>query len=150
LPEESFSRVKNIIYFRLYENETSELAHLVITAKSFLAKNDVRMSYSHNAIMFMPKLTESQVGISEYELSLYLCKKFNIDLKSEELYKSFASKGEDGIYYVNNRDEIPYKEGFDIPSGKFEFLQEYDITLDTQSKLHLLTPKSHSRCSLFK
>jgi anaerobic selenocysteine-containing dehydrogenase len=144
--KDSISKVQNVVYFGLYENETSEIADLVIPAKSFLHKNDVRTSYSHNAMMFMNKVKDTNVGISEYELSSYLCKRFNIDIESEEFYinhfKSFAFKKDDGIWNVKNREEIPYKGGFDTPTKEFLFLDEIDINIEQSDRFHLLTTKS--------
>ena len=40
-----FDKVENLIYFGLYENETSKRAKIVIPAKNFFEKEDVRLSY---------------------------------------------------------------------------------------------------------
>lgn len=146
--KESIKRVENVVYFGLYENETSEIADLVIPAKSFLYKDDVRTSYSHNIMSFMPKVAQSDVGISEYELSAYLCKEFGIAIESEEFYlkhfKNFAVQKIDGSWYVENREDVPYKDGFDTDDGEFLFLDEIDSKIDEDSKLHLITCKSHA------
>ncbi|MFA6137540.1 MAG: molybdopterin-dependent oxidoreductase [Sulfurimonas sp.] len=144
--KESISKVENIVYFGLYENETSEVAHLIIPAKSFLHKNDVRTSYSHNALMKMNRVGESDSGISEYDLSSYLCREFGIEIESEEFYLShFASFGVqkiDGTYVVGNREEIPYKKGFDTKTKEFQFLEELDMQPTQGDTLFLITPKS--------
>ncbi len=146
--KESISKVKNIVYFGLYENETSEAADLVIPAKSFLHKDDVRTSYSHNKISFMPKVADSEIGISEYDLSAYLCREFNIEIQNEEFYikhfKNFAVQKIDGSWYVENRDEIPYKEGFDTDDGQFVFLDELDSKVDESQGMYLITSKSQT------
>ncbi|MFA6191243.1 MAG: molybdopterin-dependent oxidoreductase [Sulfurimonas sp.] len=144
--KESISKVENIVYFGLYENETSEVAHLIIPAKSFLHKNDIRTSYSHNALMKMNKVGESDSGISEYDLSSYLCREFGIEIESEEFYLShFASFGIqkiDGTCVVGNREEIPYKNGFDTKTKEFQFLEELDMQPTKGDTLFLITPKS--------
>ncbi len=136
---DSLSQVSNIIYFGLYENETSQMAHLVLPAKNFLCKNDIRTSYSHNAMLRMHQVADSDFGISEYDLSAYLCGEFNIALDSEAFYlnhfESFREK-------VEHRDSNPYKEGFDTKNKEFAFLEELEIQSLTDSKLFLLTPKS--------
>jgi anaerobic selenocysteine-containing dehydrogenase len=146
--KESISKVKNIVYFGLYENETSEVADLVIPAKSFLYKDDVRTSYSHNKISFMPKVADSEIGISEYDLSAYLCREFNIEIQNEEFYikhfKNFAVQKIDGSWYVENRDEIPYKEGFDTDDGQFVFLDELESKVDESQGMYLITSKSQT------
>lgn len=143
--KESIKKVENVVYFGLYENETSAVADLIIPAKSFLNKNDIRTSYSHNAIMDMPSVSQSDTGISEYELFAYLCKEFSVELESEEFYinhfKSFGVEKIKGSFVVKNRDEIPYQDGFDTDDGEFLFLEEFD-SLTISDKLHLITPKS--------
>lgn len=135
--KESISKVQNVVYFGLYKNETSEVADLVIPAKSFLHKEDVRTSYSHQKISFMAKVEDSKTGISEYDLSKFLCKEFCVDIDTEDSYinhfKSFSTK---------SSNETPYKNGFDTDDGEFLFLDELDTKIDDSKKLHLITPKS--------
>ncbi len=144
--QESIGKVKNIVYFGLYENETSEIANLIIPAKSFLYKDDIRTSYSHNKISFMPKVSSSEVGISEYDLSAYLCKEYGVSLESEEFYlkyfKNFAVQKIDGSWYVEGREEIPYRDGFDTDNNQFIFLDELDSKIDEEDGLYLITCKS--------
>ncbi len=144
--QDSISKVENVVYFGLYENETSEVANLVIPAKSFLYKNDVRTSYSHHAMMDMPKVAEDEKGISEYDLSAYLCSKFAIPLESEAFYlkhfKNFAIQKMDGQWYVEHREDIAYAEGFGTDDGEFCFLEEYDSDFNMNDDLFLITPKS--------
>ena len=129
--KESISKVENLVYFGLYENETSEVADLIIPAKSFLHKNDIRTSYSHNAMMDMPKVSESDIGVSEYDLALKLCTAFKIEIQSQDEYikhfKSHMIQKIDGCYYVEGREEIPYQDGFDTDDGEFLFLEEVEI-----------------------
>jgi len=138
--------VEDIIYFGLYENETSEIASLVIPAKSFLYKNDVRTSYAHHGMMFMDKVAECEYGISEYDLTSYLCREFDIDIESEEFYinhfKSFGVKKIDGAWHVDGRDEVPYKDGFDTDDGEFVFLEEFEKHRANSDGFYLITPKS--------
>lgn len=144
--KESIKKVQNVVYFGLYENETSQIADLIIPAKNFLHKNDIRTSYSHNFMMNMSKVDESDNGISEYDLSAYLCQKFDIKLESEEFYfnhfKNFAVHKIDASWQIENREETPYKEGFDTDDGEFCFLNEYYNDFNMNDKLFLITSKS--------
>lgn len=144
--KETISGVQNLVYFGLHENETSASARLVIPAKEFLYKNDIRTSYSHNAIAFMPKVADSDIGISEYELSRYLCERFGIVLESEEFYlehfKKFAEQKDDGLYRVVGREEIPYVNGFDTDDGEFVFPDEFSAYAQDDDSLYLITCKS--------
>ena len=144
--KESISKVENLIYFGLYENETSEIADLIIPAKSFLHKDDVRTSYSHNAMMNMSKVVDSDTGVSEYDLSAYLCKAFNIELESGEFYlkhfKNFSVKKIDGCFVVEDRESIPYKDDFETDDGEFVFLEEFEPHSTKNEDLYLITSKS--------
>jgi len=129
--EKSIEETKNIIYFGIFENETSAVSDLVIPAKTFLEKDDIRTSYSHHSLLAMPKQIESEIGISEYDLSLYLCTQFDYELQSESFYvehfKSFAKENRDGMFTVKDRVDRPYKDGFDTDDTEFLFLEEIDI-----------------------
>lgn len=142
----SMESVANVIYFGLYENETSKRADLVIPAKNFLAKDDIRTSYAHNAMLFMPQMQKSEYGVSEYELSRFLCESFDIEIQTLEHYlshfKNFAVQKIDGSWQIEAREEIPYQDGFDTDDGEFCFLEEYDNDFDMHKKMFLLTPKS--------
>lgn len=144
--KESLSQVKNLIYFGLYENETSQVADLVIPTKIFLYKSDIRTSYSHNLMLEMSQVARSEKGISEYDLSRKLCKLFDIEIKSEKEYlkhfRNFTIQGKDGLSYVEGREERPYKKGFDTVDKQFRFLQTVDIKRSESDTLYLITPKS--------
>lgn len=120
-----------IVYFGLYENESSKKAHLVIPAKTFLEKDDVRLSYGSEFIGVMPKLIDSDRGISEYELTKFLFDSFGFEgLKSEEEYiKEIIesnAKEIDGYYHSNNYENIPYSQGFYSDDEKFIFIDEVE------------------------
>lgn len=143
----ALEKTKNIIYFGLYENETSEMADLIIPAKTFLEKDDVRTSYSSNAFMVMNKQKESDIGIGEYELASLLCEKYDIEIKSEleylEYFKNFAVTTISGTVEIEGRESQPYKDGFDTDDGEFVFLDEFDTqNNENDGELYLVTPKS--------
>lgn len=138
----TLERVENIIYFGLHENETSAIADLVIPAKDFLSKEDIRSSYSHNALIRMYKQRESEYGISEYDLAAYLCKEFDIELQSEADYLSHFESFADSDGKVKVREDIPYQDGFDTDDGEFAFLEEFEQLNSDNQALHLITSKS--------
>ncbi len=145
----AIQKSENVIYFGLYENETSEIADLVIPAKNFLEKNDVRSSYSHNGLLVMNKQIESEIGISEYDLASYLCGEFGVALQSEQEYlqhyKNFGVRHIDGSVQVEGRDVTPYQNGFDTDDGEFIFLEEFETQQNSKDdEFYLITPKSSS------
>jgi anaerobic selenocysteine-containing dehydrogenase len=137
--EESMSQVKEVVYFGLYENESSKRADLIIPAKSFLEKNDIRSSYGSNDLLKMPCQYKSDTGISEYELTSYLCDAFDIELKSEAEYLEYF---ESHLLHVKGRKDAPYEEGFDTDDGEFLFIDELDFALNLKRDLFLITCKS--------
>jgi len=150
---DSLGKAGHLVYFGLYENETSALAELVIPARTFLEKADVRTAYGHNAMLEMPVCESSAVGISEYDLSAALCGAFDVGIESErhylEHFAAFAEARENRIL-VKGRADLPYAEGFDTDDGQFLFLEEYDFDFDTEEGFFLITPKSpHSLNSQF-
>ena len=135
--EKELENVKNIVYFGTEENESSAKANLVIPAKNFLCKNDVRVSYSHEKMSIMLKVKDCDYGISEYDLSAYLCNEFGVELKSEKEYlehfKNFAKR---------EIEKVPYKDGFDTQTKEFLFLEELEIPKIKSDAIYLITCKS--------
>lgn len=130
------------VYFGLYENETSRSADLVIPAKTFLEKNDFRSSYGDYTLQEMPQIVESEIGISEYDLTSRLCEAFGVELESESDYLNFFRNQinvQEGVGYRRNIPDIPYKTGF--ANGEFEFLETIDIEIDKSEGFYLITPK---------
>lgn len=139
---ESFAHAGCKVYFGLYENETSRAADLVIPAKNFLEKNDFRSSYGDYTLQEMPKISESDIGISEFELTKVLCEAFGIPLEGEKVYlEHFRSQIDykEGVGYRRNIPEIPYSDGFE--NGTFEFIDEIDLDIDNGEGFWLLSPK---------
>lgn len=138
----SFDAAGLSVYFGLYENETSRSADLVIPAKTFLEKNDFRSSYGDYTFQEMPKMLDSGIGISEYELAQKLSEVFGIPFESEAYYLEFFRNQMEifeGVGYRRNKPNIPYEEGFE--NGEFKFLDEVDLSIDTAEGFHLITPK---------
>jgi len=142
----ALQRSENIIYFGLYENETSEIANLIIPAKSFLYKEDIRTSYSTNNMVKMHQQLETDKGISEYDLSAFLCKTFEIKIQSQEEYlkhfKNFSQENSNGTLQVKNRETTPYQNGFDTDDGEFLFLEEFEKPDYSKEGYHLITSKN--------
>lgn len=142
--KEELCKVKNLIYFGLYENQTSQMAHLVIPAKTFLEKSDVRTSYASHLMYAMPQVKESCIGISEYALTRFLCDTFEIELQSQEHYLqyflSFSKENEAGFLEIKGRDAIAYVDGFG--DDEFVFLDTFENDNTQSDTLYLLTCKS--------
>lgn len=142
---DSLGKAGHLVCFGLYENETTQMAELVIPAKTFLEKADIRTAYGHNAMLQMPVCEQGRVGISEYELAARMCSAFDVGIESEQHYLDyFAAFGEaeNGKMVVKERAALPYAEGFDTDDGQFLFLEEYDADFDMEEGYFLITPKS--------
>jgi len=123
--------VENLIYFGLHENETSKLAKIVIPAKNFFEKEDVRLSYGHQYVEKMNKVMDSEIGISEYDFTKYLFDAFNFSGLQDESYYIDAWMNQcekEAEHYVGAGYETdPYVEGFgEEGNDEFEFIEEYD------------------------
>ncbi len=158
---EELKKVKNLIYFGLYENETSKLADIIIPAKNFLEKDDVRLSYGHYYVQKMNKAYDSDIGISEYDFTAQILKRLNLEpLEEEEYYINFwlkqAIRDKDRLISPAY-EELPYKDGFgEDGDEEFEFVDEfYDDFEDIKAlrrfrksikkdldEYYLITPKS--------
>jgi len=127
---EELDRVENLIYFGLYENETSRRAKIVIPAKTFFEKEDVRLSYGHQYVEKMNKVMDSDIGISEYDFTKRLFDAFYFTgLESETHYIDTwlrQCQKQDGQYISPAYEEIPYKEGFGKDSNEaFKFNEDH-------------------------
>lgn len=143
--QKEMQSVENLIYFGLYENQTSTMADLVIPAKTFFEKDDIRSSYATQLLYEMPKIRESEIGISEYELSRTLCERFNIHIKSQEEYldhyRLFGTSNNNTTFTIKNRESVAYESGFS--SDEFLFLDEIDCGSDESDGLYMITCKSN-------
>jgi len=123
--------VENLIYFGLHENETSRLAKIVIPAKNFFEKEDVRLSYGHQYVKKMNKVMNSDIGISEYDFTKYLFDAFGFAGLQEESYYIDAwmdqCKKEGEHHVAAGYETLPYAEGFgEEGDDEFEFIEDYD------------------------
>ena len=128
---EELKKTKTLIYYGLYENETSAMADIVIPAKNFFEKEDVRLSYGHQYVNPMRKVDECDYAISEYEFTNTLLQKFGFDaLESEEHYlNSWLDQCTKlGDYYLHPaHQDIPYADGFgEDGEEEFVFPEEFD------------------------
>ena len=129
--QDELDSVENLIYFGLYENETSKRAKIVIPAKNFFEKEDVRLSYGHQYVEKMNKVMDSEIGISEYDFTKYLFDAFGFaGLESEEYYINawLTQCKKQGEHYISPAyEETPYDEGFgEDGDDEFEFIEDYD------------------------
>jgi anaerobic selenocysteine-containing dehydrogenase len=159
---ESLKGVENLIYFGLYENRTSELADIIIPAKTFLEKDDIRLSYGHSYFQKMRKVYDSNIGVSEYQFTKDILKILGKgeSLKSKEEYLNIwrkEAKSVDGVLMSPDYEQIPYRDGFGEDGGEsFIFIDDFDdefedikifrkfrknIKKDESSEYWLLSPK---------
>ncbi|HIP12270.1 MAG TPA: hypothetical protein EYG97_00730 [Arcobacter sp.] len=92
-----------VIYMGTTQNETSVYADIIIPAKTFLQKKDVRLSYAHDEVMPCEVCEENDTAVSEYELTSYLMDAFNFEklLNEDEYLDCFKEK-------VNERLKIKF------------------------------------------
>lgn len=167
----NLENVKNLIYFGLYENETSKRAGIIIPAKNFFEKDDVRLNYGDHRVSKMNKAIESNFGISEYQFTKEIYNKLGFDgLENEDFYINNWINQCDKIdekYRSPAYQELPYSNGFGEEDDDFIFIDDFDddfISLKQLRKYRktkknkeqkidywLITPKSkHSMNTQFK
>jgi formylmethanofuran dehydrogenase subunit B len=156
-------QVRHLIYFGVHENETSKMAKIVIPAKTFFEKEDIRLSYGHVYVAPMHKVVESEIGISEYDFTRYLYGLFGWDgLESEQYYLDAwltQCKKHRGHLVSPAYEPLPYAKGFGREGGEpFHFIDDFqDDFINTkrftkyrkksqakpkEQRLWLLTPKT--------
>ncbi|MDD5051517.1 MAG: molybdopterin-dependent oxidoreductase [Sulfuricurvum sp.] len=131
------------VYFGLYENETSYASDLVIPAKTFLEKSDFRSSYGDYTFQEMVQILNSEIGISEYDLSVFLCKAFSFPIENESDYLEYFRSQivfAEGVGYRKDSPVIPYENGFE--HGEFVFLDEIDLDVNDEEGYYFITMKS--------
>jgi anaerobic selenocysteine-containing dehydrogenase len=146
----SLRQVENLIYFGLHENETSYLADIIIPAKTFLEKEDIRLCYGHHYIEDMHKVLEGDIGISEYDFVAAMFERLGLEgLESEQTYldiwrDQYATANDYAV--LPDYEAIPYQEGFGKESdAAFVFIDEYEDEFDEEDEAGsywLLSPKS--------
>ena len=128
-----------VVFFGTTNNQTAQYADLIIPAKTFLQKQDVRLSYGHDEVVFCEAVEEaSEDYISEYELTQYLLEVFG--MQPLESVDAICDN------YKEIVNEKPIVE-------EYEFIDEMDISTLHKSKeeYYLLTSKyKDSLCSQFK
>jgi len=101
------------------------MADIVIPAKNFFEKEDIRLSYGHQYVSSMRKVHECNYGISEYEFTNTLLQAFGFEaLESEEHYLNLWLEQckKEGEYYTHPAYQaIPYADGFG-EDGDEEFI----------------------------
>ncbi|TQV62317.1 MAG: molybdopterin-dependent oxidoreductase [Sulfurovum sp.] len=168
--KESLQKTK-LIYFGVYENETSQMADIVIPASNFLQKNDVRLSYANHDVKIVHKAMESDSSLSEYEFCHAMFKTFGLDgLLDEQYYIDFwlnQTQKIEGKLYSPTKNDCPYSDGFGEEGDEdFEFMDDFDddfldikalrkarkqLKSSSDEELWLITVKSkHSLNTQFK
>jgi anaerobic selenocysteine-containing dehydrogenase len=130
--ERELQSVENLIYFGLYENETSKRAKIVLPAKNFFEKEDIRLSYGHHYVEPMQKIKDADFGISEYDLTKKLFDAFGFDgLQSEEYYLRFwldqCRRDQWDNFLSPGYEMLPYADGFgESRREEFVFIDDYN------------------------
>jgi anaerobic selenocysteine-containing dehydrogenase len=123
--------VENLIYFGLYENETSRRARIVIPARTFLAKEDLRLSYGHTYVAPMHAVRDDEPGISEYVFAQAILARLGLEpLEAESDYLErwrMQCRTDETTPMLPDHDPLPYAQGFGQDGDEeFVFIDEYE------------------------
>jgi len=126
-----------VIFMGTTANETSTYADIIIPAKTFLQKRDVRLSYGHDEITFCEVCEENEYALSEYELTSYLFKEFNLKglLSEDEYLNCFKNKINDkpNIQFISK--DTKNVELLDIKEDEYYLLtSKHTDTINSQFK----------------
>ena len=117
-----------VIFMGTTNNDTAKYADIIIPAKTYLQKKDIKLSYGHDGINICEVCEENENAISEYDLTSYLFDAFNLDglLTEDEYLDCFKTKVRDK------------------PDVKFKRLKTKNVPMLDLSKdeYYLLTSKS--------
>jgi len=129
--QEELESVETLIYFGLYHNETSKRAKIVIPAKSFLEKKDIRLSYTDHRVSPMNPIMETNRGISEYEFVRELSNRLNLTQPKEEqeyldIWLNQCQKRENTLLSPA-WEALPYHDGFGKErEDEFLFIDDFE------------------------
>ena len=126
-----------LIYMGTTSNDTALYANIIIPAKTFLQKKDVRLCYGHDEVVHCEICEEETNAISEYEFTSYMMKAFNFDgyLKENEYlepYKKVPKEKPQITFTPHKVEDIPL---LDIKEDEFYLLtSKYEDTINSQFK----------------
>jgi anaerobic selenocysteine-containing dehydrogenase len=123
LPNFKIPKEKKVIVFGKYLDESAKRADIFIPTKEFYAKKDIRSSYFHEFV-FVNEPVEEDSGISEYEFTKEMFKRFNFSgLKREDEYieeiykpKREIKKSQKSAKFIDF--EIEYPNGMWLVTAK--------------------------------
>ena len=126
-----------VIYFGTTQNETSKYANIILPAKTFLQKKDVRVSYGHDEVIFSEVCEENRQAVSEYEFTKYMFDTLNLDGLSPlqeylELFKTKKRQKPDIVFKPHKIKDIPLLK---LEENEYYLLtSKYVNTINSQFK----------------
>jgi len=126
-----------VIFFGTTLNDSAKYANIVIPAKTFLQKKDVRLCYGHDEIIHCDICQDTTKAISEYHFTHYMMEQFGFGslLSLDEYLEPYSlpAKPKPKISFIkHNIDPIL---PLDISEDKFYLLtSKYENTLNSQFK----------------
>jgi len=126
-----------VIFMGTTKNETAQYADIIIPAKTFLQKKDVRLSYGHDEVVYCEICEENNDAISEYELTSHLYDAFGFEglLKEDEYLDCFKEKVHEKPKIKFISQETKNVELLDIKENEYYLLTSKNTdTLNSQFK----------------
>jgi len=124
---------KFVIFFGTTFNETAKYANIIIPAKTFLQKDDVRLSYGHDQVTFCKTVQSTTKAVSEYEFTQFMFQEFDFDglLSIQEYLEPFKT-------ITNPKPIIDFKncDTIDVRPQILDVNQYYLITAKYSNSLN--------------
>jgi anaerobic selenocysteine-containing dehydrogenase len=126
-----------LIYMGTTFNDTAKYANIIIPAKTFLQKKDVRLCYGHDEVVRCEVCEQTNEAISEYDFTSYMMKAFNFDgyLSCEEYLEPYKKEPKLKPQITFTAHEVENIQLLDIKENEYYLLtSKYEDTINSQFK----------------
>jgi anaerobic selenocysteine-containing dehydrogenase len=126
-----------VIFLGTTNNDTCKYANIIIPAKTFLEKRDVKLSYGHDEVVFTDICEQTNEAVSEYEFTKYMFDALKLDglLSEDEYISAFKEprKEKPKVNFIKHEvEDIPL---LDIKKSEYYLItSKYVNTINSQFK----------------
>ena len=126
-----------VIYMGTTFNDTAKYANIIIPAKTFLQKDDCKVSYGHDEVVFTQICEQTNDAISEYDFTKYMFDSMDLEglLTKEQYLDGFRQKIKEKPSIKFIKHEVLKIQMLDIKDDEFYLLtSKYENTINSQFK----------------
>jgi len=126
-----------VIFMGTTYNDTAQYADIILPAKTFLEKRDVRLSYGHDEVVFTDICEQTSEAVSEYEFTKFMFDSFSFSglLSEDEYLNAFKLKVREKPSVDFCEHEVENIPLLDLKEDEFYMLSsKYENTINSQFK----------------